>query len=123
MASFAAQLHAFAEKTSEKLEDVDRAFKIGLFNRAVINTRVDTGRLRGNWQVSNGAPASGETGRFQRIGGLEPSEAAKIQPFSVTYLTNNVPYAIVWEERDGITGRAILESTTALTEALANAKN
>lgn len=123
MADFGKQLLAFADKTGEALEDVDRGFKIGLFNRAVLNTRVHTGRLRGNWQVSNGVPASGETGRFQKIGGLDPSEAAKILPFSVTYLTNNVPYALVWEVRDGITGRAILESTTALTEALANAKN
>jgi len=121
--NFGAQLKAFADKTGEKLEDVDRGFKLALGNRLVLNTRVDTGRLRGNWQVTTGAPAQGETGRLQSEANsaLNASEAARIAPFSVTYFTNNVPYAFVWEERDGITGRAIADARRVLDEAVRDA--
>ena len=120
MASFGQQLQRFAEKTGEKLEDVDVGFKLDLFTRAVRNTRVDTGRMRGNWQVSTGAPADGETGRRQPEENiyLDPSEEAKIQPFSLTWLTNNTPYVVIWEERDGITGRAIAEARQMLEQVV-----
>lgn len=123
MGDFGADLKRFADKTEEKLEDVDVAFKLGLFNRVVLNTRVDTGRMRGNWQVSTGAPAGGETGRLQSEANtvLDASEAARIAPFSATYLTNNVPYAFVWEERDGMMGRAIAEARQILEEAVRDA--
>lgn len=123
MGDFAADLKRFADKTEEKLEDVDVGFKLGVFNRVVLNTRVDTGRMRGNWQVSTGAPAGGETGRLQSEANtfLDAGESAKIQPFSATYLTNNVPYAIVWEERDGMMGRAIAEARQVLEEVARDA--
>lgn len=118
---FGEQLQAFARKTGEQLEDVDRGFKLDLFSRVVQNTRVDKGRMRGNWQVSTGTPAQGETGRLQSEANavLDPTEVAKIMPFSVTYLTNNVPYVLIWEVRDGITGRAVTDARATLARAIA----
>lgn len=122
MAKFGAQLRAFAEKTGERLEDVDVGFKLSVFNRAVSYTRVDTGRMRGNWQVSTGAPARGETGKLQPVSvALDPAEAAKILPFTVTYLSNNVPYILVWEEQDGMAARAIADARAILNEAVRDA--
>lgn len=118
MASFAAQLQAWANKTERRLEDVDRAFKLELFNQVVLTTRVDTGRLRGNWQVSTGAPAVTEIERFQKAGGLQAGEVAKIQPFSSTWLSNNLPYAMVWEQRDGMVGGAVAMAQRALAKAV-----
>jgi hypothetical protein len=119
VASFAAQLQAFADKTGEKLERVDVAFKINLFDRAVQRTRVDTGRLRGNWQVTTGAPAPGVIDRNQQAGGLIGQEAGKVEPFSVTYLTNNLPYAIVYDEIDGIIAGAVADAKAQLAEVIA----
>lgn len=123
MGDFADDLRRFSDLTGEKLEDVDVAFKLGLFNRVVLNTRVDTGRMRGNWQVSTGAPAGGETGRVQSEANtvLDPTEAGRIAPFSATFLTNNVPYAYIWEERDGMMGRGIAEARQILEEAVRDA--
>lgn len=120
--SFGAQLQAFARKTEEKLEDVDVAFKLSLFNRVSALTRVDTGRMRGNWQVTTGAPAQTEIERLRpRAATIAPNEAAKIKPFSATYLTNNVPYAPIWEERDGMMGRAIADARRILEEQVRDA--
>lgn len=116
--SFAAQLQAWANKTEQKLEDVDRAFKLELFNQVVRTTRVDTGRLRGNWQVTTGAPARGQLERFQKAGGLSSIEVAKIQPFSSTWLSNNLPYARIWEQRDGMVGGALAMARRALAKAV-----
>lgn len=116
--SFGAQLWAFADKTEEALEDVDVAFKLGLFNRITQRTRVDTGRMRGNWQVTNGVPAATENGRLQQAGGIPQSEIARIQPFSRTFYTNNVPYVLIWEERDGMVGSAIADARRQLEAAV-----
>lgn len=124
MASFGAQLQAFADKTGKKLEEVDRSFKLELFDRVVRRTPVDTGRLKGNWQVSTGAPAQGELQRFARNGdqkiqpqvGLNPQEAAQIRPFSETWLVNNLPYARPIEERYGMLVAGIADALRRLED-------
>lgn len=133
MASFGEQLNAFAEKTGERLEDVDRAFKISLFGRVVRRTRVADplswkrpdptylgGTMRGNWQISTGRPiAEFIEGRRNLTAVLPASETGKIQAFSSTWLSNNTPYARYYEEIDGMVGGAIADAKRALAEAVA----
>lgn len=133
MASFAAQLQAFADKTNEKLEDVDRAFKLSLFNRVVANTRVADpstwkrpdptylgGTMRGNWQVSTGGPVTDFIeGQRNFTFALPEAEAGRIQAFSSTWLTNNTPYVFVYEELDAMVGKALADARRALEEAVA----
>lgn len=130
------QLQAFAAKTGGTLEDVDVAFKLGILNRAVKLTRVADpatwkrpdptylgGTMRGNWQVSQGAPASGpELPRKNTGFNADPTETAKIRPFSKTYFTNNTAYFPVWNERDGTIAKAIASARAALRTAVAGAK-
>lgn len=120
MASFGDQLRRFAEKTGEELADVDVAFKFGVFSDAVALTPVDTGRLKGNWQITNGAPAAGVLARTDPTPGipLDLAEQAKIQPFSVTYLTNNMEYGPYVEEKQGFVGRAIANARARLEQAV-----
>lgn len=126
---FAAQLHAFAEKTGQKLEDVDVAFKLSLFNRVVRNTRVADpstwkkpdpsykgGQMRGGWQVS--ASATFVEGYRNTGASLPGDEVGKIHPYTVTYLTNAVPYAPVYNEIDNIIGLAVADALSALAEAV-----
>lgn len=101
--SFSLDISAFCKKAGTKVGETAKAIKIELFSSVILDTRVDTGRLRGNWQATLDVPAYGNIER------LDPSgmEAAldverSCQPFAVNYLTNNLPYAAVWEERDGM---------------------
>lgn len=61
-------------------------------------TPVDTGRLRGNWQLSHGSPAEGYTeDRFDKTGGdvlaRAQAGAQAIAPYEFTWIHNGVPYA------------------------------
>lgn len=103
MSNFSLDIAAFAKQAEATLDETARAIKISLFNGVIRDTRVDTGRLRGNWQTTTGSPANGELAR------LDPSGAAATQDVqngvkgdTVDYLTNNLPYAEVWEERDAM---------------------
>ena len=131
-ASFASQLQAFADKTGEKLENVDRAFKLGMFQDVVKRTRVADpstwkrpdptylgGTMRGNWFVSTGAPVSTFVDGLRNTSAAMPAgEASKIQPFSATWLTNNTPYVMVYEEKDGMVGAAIANARRRLEQAV-----
>lgn len=134
MASFGAQLQAWARKTENKIEDVDRAFKLELFGMVVQRTRVADpstwkrpdptyigGTMRGNWQVTTGAPArTFIEGRRNQTPALPASEAGKIQPFSSTWLTNNTPYVMVWEENDAMVGASIADARRILAKAVSD---
>ena len=108
MSRFAADISAFAKATNSRLDEAARAIKIDLFTGVIMDTRVDTGRLRGNWQTTTGAPASGESGREDKIpqgspgGGAYDDAVGSVRAYTVDYLTNNLPYAEVWEDRDGM---------------------
>ena len=106
--SWANDLQRIAEKGQKDLGELARATKIELFSGVVKETRVDTGRLRGNWQISENSPASGELERLDKTGAAVISEiTGKASEDGVTYLVNNLPYAIVYEEKDAMIGRNV----------------
>ena len=71
------------------VDDRIRAATFGIFAGIRKDTPVDTGRARGNWQCTIGAPFVGEdeSGSDEQIQQTIPRRAG-----SVVYLTNNVPY-------------------------------
>lgn len=100
-------LEQWAAKVGKSLDQADRAIKLQVLTDLVGNTRVDTGRLRGNWQVSESAPKSGTLERLDKSGSAVISaESKNITSESVTYFVNNLPYASTWNERDAIISRA-----------------
>lgn len=104
--TFAVDVARFAEKTNSSLDEASRAIKISLFSRVIADTRVDTGRLRGNWQTSTGTPETGTTDRLDPNGQLATKEAEQtVTADQVDYFTNNLPYAEVWEQEDGMIAR------------------
>jgi hypothetical protein len=111
--SFAADLKRIAAKTQKRLDQVDRGVKIRMFNAVARSTRVDTGRMRGDWQVSVDAPAAGPSGEIdktpQGAGGIRPEEIKKIDSFQNTFLTNTVPYVLKWEEIDGMVAKVVAD--------------
>lgn len=117
--SFSADLSKYARKTINNAGKVSRAVKISLFSGIIQDTRVDTGRLRGNWQTSTGAPKLAEVERLDKTGELAISEAAEnVTAFGVDYMTNNLPYAYVWEEEDGMVSKNLARVERNLKEAV-----
>lgn len=106
--SFTIDITRFANKTKSTLDESARAIKISLFNGVIRDTRVDTGRLRGNWMTTTGSPATGTVDRLDKVeqgtnGGEAMNEVINnVRGATVDYLTNNLPYAKIWNERDGM---------------------
>ncbi|WP_178124490.1 HK97 gp10 family phage protein [Spartinivicinus ruber] len=90
--SFSSDLGRFSVESLQAVERIIRAIKLELFSGVILDTPVDTGRARGNWQTSTGYPKTSTVERFganaslnemrNNLGGLD----------GTTYLTNNLPY-------------------------------
>ena len=106
--SFELDISRFAEKTKSNLSQAVRAIKIDLFTGVIMDTRVDTGRARGNWITTTGTPSFNTIERLDKESQGQPGgEAyneviATITPDGVDYLCNNLPYAGVLEGWDGM---------------------
>lgn len=106
--SFGADMAKIIAKTNIKAEELGRAVKLETFAGAINDTRVKTGRLKGNWQTSEGSPNTGEIDRLDPTGSEAISEVeSTVQGISLSYLTNNLPYAPVIEEMDGMVEKNI----------------
>ena len=102
----ALDIAAWAERVGADLDEAVIAIKIELFNGVVSNTRWKTGRLRGHWQVSNEQPMTSTIERLDPNGTTVGNAIeATVTVNGVEYLTNNLPYAAIWNERDGIIDR------------------
>lgn len=106
--SFSSDLRKWARKSNVTMDEASRGIKIELFNSVIRDTRVDTGRLRGNWQTSTGSPETGTTERLDPSGQQAQDEVARtVKADTVDYITNNLPYAEVFEEKDAMIGRNV----------------
>ena len=104
--SFSVDITRFAEQTESTLNEATRAVQISLFSSVIQDTRVDTGRLKGNWQTNVGSPVTTETDRLDPNGTEAEREVRQtVTSGDVVYFTNNLPYAEVWEQEDGMVRR------------------
>lgn len=79
----------------DRLDAVVRGTLLDLSRRVILRTAVDTGRARGNWQVSYGSPEAGVLQREDKSGQATIAEVAQqteLAGGNVWFLTNNVPY-------------------------------
>ena len=108
-----------AEVLGAEIEQTMRAVKISLFNGVILSTRVDTGRLRGNWQASAGQPVDAQIERLDPSGAEAQAQVAgTVTGYGVDYLSNNLPYAEVWEERDGMVAKNVARIGRTVNEAI-----
>jgi len=128
MSGFAQQLQDFAIDTNRSLSKACRTIKISLFSGLVINTRVDTGRMRGGWQCSQGSPKLNDPNRFDvpkasnSAGQAAINEiTANVGDFSQDFCANAVEYAALWNERDAIISASMARIDRVLTEAVNSA--
>ena len=114
-------LNQLAATIGADLGELVQAVKISTFNGVINDTRVDEGRLRGEWQTTTGAPASGESGRIDPTGAAAIAEVrANVTPDGVDYITNPMPYAEVWNERDAIIDKNVARIERNIKEAIKN---
>lgn len=98
--SFQTQLAQFKEKTEKKYLQVKRAVVIELFSSVIMDTPVQTGRARGNWQISENTPAEGVVERMgHQVAIQEVVKHARngVRVDSKTWLSNNLPYIVSLE--------------------------
>ena len=106
--SWSDKINKLVESGKHDLGKLSRAIKIELFTDIVSNTRVDTGRLKGNWQIQENEPAKSEIDRIDKTGGVVNAEIERgATANGVTYFTNNLPYAKKYEEIDGMVINAV----------------
>lgn len=98
----AALTRATKELTEDQLVTAHRALTLQALTGVVQKTPVDTGRTRGNWQTTVGAPAQGELEIEDKTGSqaIANGRAAveEIRPFGKSFITNNSPNIVVLEE-------------------------
>ena len=100
--SFSQQIAAFGPKAAARVDNVRRGVVMKLFSAVILDTPVDTGRARGNWQVSAEQPITTPTDREDQSGRApiaEVEQAAKASTGDVPlFLSNNLPYIQKLEE-------------------------
>ena len=112
-------LDKLAKTLNKEIDQVARAIKISTFNGVIRDTRVDTGRLRGNWQTTTGMPATGEIERNDKSGAQAMQEVREtVKPDTIDWLTNNLPYAAYWEGRDGMIDKNVARLQRNIAEAI-----
>lgn len=93
--SFSLDISKFAEKAKGNSSAVVKKVAADMFGRVVLRTPVDTGRARGNWQITFNVPAEGTSQQVDPTGRGAISEiTAKAAQWKdgAIWLTNNLPY-------------------------------
>jgi hypothetical protein len=99
--SFAESLAAFAEQTKEAIDDVFREVVIEIGTSVIRLSPVDTGRFKGNWQFTVGAPSNQSIDTFDKAGhetiAILVAEVSKLEAGQVAYIVNNLVYGVPLE--------------------------
>lgn len=94
MSKFSIPLDRLAERYNAKLEQVVRQSTFQLFNAVQLRSPVDTGRFRGNWNVSYNAPDFVTTPSTNaNRAAIEVQKALTLPVGGITYMSNGLPYA------------------------------
>lgn len=96
MSRFGAQLRAAHARNMDRVDEISKKIMIDLDQKVVLKTPVDTGRARGNWIPSTGAPILEASITEDKSGNLSISASIQVHAasgkFAPMFLTNNLPY-------------------------------
>lgn len=92
--SFSGEVKQFTARAIQGTTEVRKAAILELFSGVVMDTPVDEGRARGNWQVSLNKPKTDEIDRLDKNGtaAIQDIENTVTGSDETHYLTNNLPY-------------------------------
>ena len=96
--SFSQQIGQFKVGSLASAERFRRGVVLKLFGAVILDTPVDTGRLRGNWRTSQDDPALDPIERDDKGGAAAIAEVQNnmgdgTHKSTSTFLANNLPYA------------------------------
>lgn len=101
--SFDSDIKKFIKKTGLKADDVVRKIAFDVYGGIVRKTPVDTGRAKGNWQISVGSPATDAIDRTDttKLGSANQAQFSDAQSAVNGYkgrgdiiIRNNVEYIV-----------------------------
>jgi len=96
MSDFAERIKKRNEQFFIRANKTKKAVAFGLLGQVVLGTPVDTGRARGNWQVTSARPAQGVLERDDKSGAGALREGNRtIQGTELeddVWMSNNLPY-------------------------------
>jgi len=131
--SFSVSLNGLIEKTKGDVDRVVRRATLKVFRSVILKSPVDTGRFKGNWNVSYGVPIYTYDARLNKaplgtLGGFGEAEASKAEALPVggiTYIANGLPYAGRLEDGYsrtqapfGMVGLTVIEFDTFVKQAI-----
>jgi hypothetical protein len=129
--SFSLDVSKFAEKTGRDANAVKAAAALTIFKNIILETPVDTGRLRANWQASIGTKKTGTLETQDKEGSSTISKMTGVVNESLgdgsVFFTNNLPYAArieydSWSKQkapDGMVRISIAQFQSAMKKAIA----
>lgn len=99
---FNAVVDRFTMKVPDKALALHKKIAFQALRSVVMKNPVQTGRSRGNWQVSTGEPAQGAVDTIDKDGAATISKGLAalegLKPYEIVYISNNVPYIVYLEE-------------------------
>lgn len=115
----------FGVSSLKEAEQTRRAITLKLFTSIILDTPVDTGRLRGNWRTQVDAPKLQVIARDDKGGGAATQEAVENLGDGTgkdigVYFTNSLPYAagIEYEGRSKKAPEGMVRRNIARIKAL-----
>lgn len=98
---FAESLAQFAEQAKGAIDDVFREVVIEVGMSVIRLSPVDTGRFKGNWQLTIGSPSAHSLDSLDKAGHETiaelVSQANQLEAGQIAYIVNNLIYAIPLE--------------------------
>lgn len=95
--SFSSKTKSWSDKALAKIELAHRKIALDAFSRVILRSPVDTGRFRGNWQVSIGSIPDDVIELEDKAGSVVISKVTakvlELEAGDTIYLINNLPYA------------------------------
>lgn len=96
MALFEDVINRWVEETEEDVKSILQTIVFRIGREVVTLSPVDTGRFKGNWQLTIGAPATSSLLRYDESGGITLSDMSRVvrtlSPGQVAYIQNTVAY-------------------------------
>lgn len=104
---------ATKDMTEDMLVEFQMMVAMEAFKRIVMRTPVDTGRARGNWQISIDREPEYELDAFDDPTLRELVNIQAARPYSTVFITNNVPYIfyLEYERRSSKSPEGMVEIT------------
>jgi len=96
MALFEDVINRWVEEVEDDVKSILQTIVFRIGREVVTLSPVDTGRFKGNWQLTIGSPATGSLLRYDESGGITLSDMSRVvrtlSPGQVAYIQNTVAY-------------------------------